>query len=164
MARVTGSFDGTVETTTLFAPSISTGAGETNGIPIFVNAETDEPYDNDIWNLKRQGRVGSTTTGTIGKKGHGKTTVNQVISYRLGIRPAADRRMRVMGDDIRMNNGKPEYQKFCKASGVTEAALRNYQLNLLDSQLGMTYSQQLASIKPKFEFSSGRRFDLAESE
>lgn len=148
------SFDGTVEMTTHFAPAVTPGGGQKRGILHLVDANTNEPFALDIWDLKAQGRCG-TVMGVLGKRGHGKTATNIFIAKRMRMRRAgrrSKRRLSVSINDHRRNNARPEYLKFCQYIGVEEIPLAHYQLNILDPELKLTTAERLEMLVNSFEY------------
>lgn len=142
------SFDGTVDQLVVDTPTVQAGLTQKRGLPVYVTTRTNESFPYDPWLLKESGRIASTAKLKIAKRGHGKTldNMNEIMMFigRKGRKGAA---FRIQVDDHRRDNGEPEYEDLVTMLGGIVIRLANYQLNILDMEMGMTFSQQLGMVK-----------------
>ncbi len=156
------SHDTTVDDTTQFGPTHTTGGAQKRGIPLFVNADTNEPEPFDPAELKAEGRINSTVLGVLGNKGHGKTATSIAIALRFRWRRAGNRRMSICINDIRRNNARPEYEKLCEYLGVEEVSLGNFRLNMLSQDLKLKPSELLTMVARSLQFELARQLTTKE--
>jgi hypothetical protein len=110
-------FKGTPEAAALLNPFIAPSVSGPEGVPLGPKLETDGLFAFDPGQQKEDGKVEATTYAVIGSRDSGKTTLTIALGYRLSCLQAGHTNgvpnaYRVLNDDRRVENGKPERQRF----------------------------------------------------
>lgn len=139
------------------------GGGTQRSIPIFYDADTDEPIDFDPPELKASGRARNTIVGTLGEIGHGKTALAMAVALRLRHRRVGkNRRFTTCIYDARHLYGRPEYSKLCKLLEIEEISPTDYRLNPLAQDTGLKQHELLTMLVRSFQLDQGRKLSPLE--
>ena len=137
---------GTIDSTSLFSPfgvpSLLPGAS----VPLGLTWDR-KPFGIEPWRWMDQGYTDGNVCRIMGNRNCGKTTLAKTIGLRLaGYSTESGAPIRLSADDTRLNKGIPEYQSWTHFLGCEQANLATAQINFLDQEMGMGFSEQYTAV------------------